>query len=205
MPLYPSAVWAPNESAPRYISCATQTQNSSHIDFTGYKPTVAELKWQEERARKEAQELKQLQQLTDRMEQEKCQLFAKLDDLDRQDRQGGVQLEEWPCFAIWSQSSDTVRRGMRSECHRQNTNVWSATDLCVWGWGEHFLFWGLSQILSYDNRHDYVGTLSLGVIWVICDRVLGNGLLSLAFCPEIARTTMDQNRGSVSSHVSNKR
>ena len=77
-----------NESAPRYTSCATQTQNSSHIYFTGYKPTVAELKWQEERARIKAQELKQLQQLTDKLEQEKCQLFAKLDDLDRQDCQG---------------------------------------------------------------------------------------------------------------------
>ena len=73
-----------NESAPKYTSCATQTQNSSQIGFTGCKPTAAELKWQEERAK----ELKRLQQLTDKLEQEKCQLFAKLDDLDRQDCQG---------------------------------------------------------------------------------------------------------------------
>ena len=77
-----------SESAPEYTSCATQTPNSSQIGFTSCKPTAAELKWQEERARIKAQELKRLQQLTDKLEQEKCQLFAKLDDLDRQDCQG---------------------------------------------------------------------------------------------------------------------
>ena len=54
--------------------------------------------------------------------------------------------------------------GIRSECHRQNANVWNATDLCLWGL--------------------VVGVLGLGraffvlVFW-------GNGVLSLAFCPEI--------------------
>ena len=54
-----------------------------------------------------------------------------------------------------------VRAGIRSECHGQNANVWNAT-----GFGG----WGFRVVAS-----------------IFCIGVLGNGILSLAFCPEIVR------------------
>ena len=71
----------------------------------------------------------------------------------------------------WGEKGETfpmqsIFPGIRSQCHRQNANVWNATDFCVWGfgfwgWGEHFLSWGFG-----------------------CWRFV-IGVLSLAFCPKI--------------------
>ena len=51
-----------------------------------------------------------------------------------------------------------VYDGIQSECHRQNANVWNATDICVWGFGVGgvFLYCGfghwrfISDVLSRD-------------------------------------------------------
>ena len=73
-------------------------------------------------------------------------------------------LTELVTMYYYSNYLRVVYDGIQSECHRQNANVWNATDICVWGLG--------------------VGIVGLG--WAFF--VLGSwamAFLSLAFCPEI--------------------
>ena len=55
--------------------------------------------------------------------------------------------QKWHClFVILTHGvGKPLRWGIRFECYGQNANVWNATDLCAWCWGEHILYWGFRQ------------------------------------------------------------
>ena len=66
-----------------------------------------------------------------------------------------IQISKCSDSKVWLMPE---KKGIRCECHRQNTNNWNTTDFCIW-------------VLRVE-----------GVFVVRC---FGDGILALVFCPQI--------------------